>query len=168
MKYTENGFGKFGGGSELGGFLKIIPKEARKLCKVSVSKLILSSRSRSPRFGVGRRGSPRFVPISPFSSDLFRFALRVFGNAPICSDLLRFLPICSDLFSEQIRETPFCRPLLQIPDRGASDFSYPCCQRGSQQGGGNHGRGHVSSRPSLAQTSGVPSPPELLQTDFCS
>ena len=34
----------------------------------------------------------RFVPISPFSSDLFRFALLVFGNTPICSDLLRFLP----------------------------------------------------------------------------
>ena len=30
----------------------------------------------------------RFVPISPFSSNLFRFALLVFGNAPICSDLL--------------------------------------------------------------------------------
>ena len=26
----------------------------------------------SPLFGVGRRGPPRFVPISSFSSDLFR------------------------------------------------------------------------------------------------
>ena len=34
----------------------------------------------------------------------------------MCSDLLRFAPICSDSFSEQIRETPFCRPLLQVPD----------------------------------------------------
>ena len=34
------------------------------------------------------------------------------GVAPICSDLLHFLPICSDLFSQQIRETPFFRPLL--------------------------------------------------------
>ena len=76
---------------------------------------IFSNRSR--QFGVGRRGSPRFVPISPFSSDLFRFALLVFGNTPICSDLFRFLPICSDLFSEQIRTNrkkplsadPFCK-----------------------------------------------------------
>ena len=50
--------------------------------------------SRSPQFGVGRRGSPQFVPTSPFSSDLFRFALLVFGKTPICSALLRFLPIC--------------------------------------------------------------------------
>ena len=43
------------------------------------------------------------------------FARLVFG---ICSDLLRFLPICSDLFSEQIRTnqgnpflpTPFANP----------------------------------------------------------
>ena len=56
----------------------------------------------------------------PICSDLFRF---VFG---ICSDFFRFVPICSVLFgfglscfqnkSEQIGETPFCRPLLQIPD----------------------------------------------------
>ena len=61
----------------------------------------------------------RFIPISPFSSDLFRFAFLVSRNTPICSDLFRFLPICSDLFSEQIRiyqGTPFCRPLLQIPE----------------------------------------------------
>ena len=53
---------------------------------------------RSPRFGVGRKGPPRFVPISPFSSDLFRFV-------PICvpclweyPDLFRSAPICSDFF----------------------------------------------------------------------
>ena len=69
----------------------------------------------SPQFGVGRRGSPRFVRISPFSSDLFRFA-PWFSGMPrfvlICSDLLRFLPICSDLLSEQIRTNqgnPFLR-----------------------------------------------------------
>ena len=48
---------------------------------------------RSPQFGVGRRGSPRFDPISSpglrESSDLFR--------------LLCFLPICSDVFSEELR-----------------------------------------------------------------
>ena len=68
---------------------------------------------RSPRFGVGRRGSPRFVPISPFSSDLFRFAFLVFGNTPICSDLLRFLPICFQNKSEQsekpLSADPFCK-----------------------------------------------------------
>ena len=47
--------------------------------------------------------SPRSVPISLLSSDLFRFALLVFGNTPICSDVFRFPPICSNLFSEQIR-----------------------------------------------------------------
>ena len=65
---------------------------------------------------VGRRGLPRFVPISPFSSDLFRFAHFVCRNAPICSNFLRFLPICFQNKSEQIRETRFCRPLLQVID----------------------------------------------------
>ena len=41
------------------------------------------------------------------------------GVAPICSDLLRFLPICSEVLPEQIRTNqgnPFCRPLLQAPE----------------------------------------------------
>ena len=53
-----------------------------------------------------------------FISDLFRFPRFL----PICSDLFlgipRFVLICSDLFqnkSEQIWETPSCRPLLQVP-----------------------------------------------------
>ena len=79
------------------------------------SEIVAGQFFRSPRFGVGRRGSPRFVPISPFSSDLLRFALLVFRNIPICSV---FLPICSDLFSEQITTnqgntflpTPFANP----------------------------------------------------------
>ena len=37
-----------------------------------------------------------------------------FGPSGICSDLLRFLPICFQNKSEQIGETPFCRPLLQV------------------------------------------------------
>ena len=38
----------------------------------------------------------RFVPISPFSSDLFRFAfLNCFQE---CPDLFRFVPFSSDLF----------------------------------------------------------------------
>ena len=68
---------------------------------------ILTFLVRSPDVGVGRRGSSRFAPIS---SDLFRFALLVLGNAPICSDLL-------DLFSEFVIRTnqetlsadPFCK-----------------------------------------------------------
>ena len=44
-----------------------------------------------------QKGSPRFVSISPFSSDLFRFALLVFRTTrfvSICSDFFRFVPIC--------------------------------------------------------------------------
>ena len=60
------------------------------------------------------RGSPRCVPISPFSSDLFRFALLVFGNAPIYSDLFRFARISSDLFSERFQNKSG-KPLLPTP-----------------------------------------------------
>ena len=68
-----------------------------------------------PDLGSAERGYPDLFRFPRFLSDLFRFAFLVFGNAPvlICSDLLRFLPITK---SEQIRETPFCRPLLQVPD----------------------------------------------------
>ena len=61
----------------------------------------------------------RFVPISLFSSDFFRSVLLVFENTPIPSDLFRFLPICSDLFSEQIRSgkplsaDPFCKSPIE-------------------------------------------------------
>ena len=80
--------------------------------------LVLLHVIRSPRFGVGRKGSPRFLPICSDFPVFFRFALPVFGNAPICSDLFRFLPICSDLFSKQIRtnqgnsflSAPFANP----------------------------------------------------------
>ena len=60
----------------------------------------------APWFGVGRRGSPRFVPLSlflPICSDLRFLFTGIPRFVPICSDLLRFLPICSELFSEQIR-----------------------------------------------------------------
>ena len=65
--------------------------------------------NRSPHLGVGRRGSPQFVLISPFSSDL----RSLFSGMP------QFVPICSDLFSKHMRTnqgTRFCRPLLQVPD----------------------------------------------------
>ena len=42
--------------------------------------------------------------------------LLVFAGTQICSDLFRIRPICSDNQSEQIRVTPFCRPLLQVPE----------------------------------------------------
>ena len=58
--------------------------------------------------------------VGPICTDLpvfFRFALLVVRNAPICSDdFFRFLPISFRNKSEQIRETPFCRPLLQVPE----------------------------------------------------
>ena len=65
-----------------------------------------------------QRASLRFLPISPLSSDLVRFAFHVLGNTPICSDLLGFLLSYSDLtmLSEQIKEPPFCWPLLQVAD----------------------------------------------------
>ena len=59
-----------------------------------------------PRLAAGH-GIPLLIPI-----------------ALICSDLLRFLPICFQNKSEEILKTnpkkseqaPFCRPLLQVPD----------------------------------------------------
>ena len=82
---------------------------ARRPVKVN---LLSTHKIRSPSLWWAEGGSPRFVPISPFPSDLFRSALLVFGNAPIFSDLLCFFrsaPICFQNTSEQIRETPFCR-----------------------------------------------------------
>ena len=56
---------------------------------------------------------PRFLPIC---SD-FRFLFSGMPRfVPICSVFFRFVPITNQNKSEQIRETPFCRPLLQIPD----------------------------------------------------
>ena len=52
---------------------------------------------------------PICVPCFLEYPDLFRFV-------PICSDFFRFVPICFQNKSEQIREIPFCRPLLQFPD----------------------------------------------------
>ena len=77
----------------------------------------------SPDLGSAEGGHPilfRFVPISPFSSDLFRFAFLVFGNTPICSDLFRFAPFSSDLFrfvfrtnqnksGKPLSADPFCK-----------------------------------------------------------
>ena len=80
------------------------------------ARIGLTRDSGPPNLGSAEGGLPdlfRFVPISPFSSYLFRFAC---GNTPICSDLLRFLPVCSEVFqnkSEQIRKPlsadPFCK-----------------------------------------------------------
>ena len=87
----------------------------------------------APTLGSAERGHPDLFRFVPFSSDLFRFALLVFGNTPICSDLFRFAPICSICFqnkSEYIRETPFCRPLLQVPDMcNLSHINLAACRR---------------------------------------
>ena len=74
----------------------------------------------TPLFGVTRKGHPdlfRFPRFLPICSDL-RF---LFFRG--CPDLFRFAPFCFQNKSEQIRETPFCRPLLQIPDLCAIFFA---------------------------------------------
>ena len=108
------------------------PENSSKRCRVGHRPrmrewLSFVTKSEPPVWGRQKGVTPscshlfQFVPISPFSSDLFRFALLVFRNTPISSDssdLLRFLQICSDLFSEQIRTdqgnpflpTPFANP----------------------------------------------------------
>ena len=81
----------------------------------------------APSMGSPERGHPdlfRFVPISPFSSDLRRTLFSGIPQfVPICSDFFRFVPICSDLFRFVFRtnqnksgKPPFCRPLLQVPE----------------------------------------------------
>ena len=52
----------------------------------------------------------RFVPIC---APCFREYPDFFRFVPICSVFFRFVPICFQNKSEQIRKTPFCRPLLQ-------------------------------------------------------
>ena len=75
--------------------------------------------TRNPRFGVTRKGSPQFVPIvpnSPFSSDVFALRSLVFcWNVPICSDLLRFLPISFQNKSEHIKKEPSADPFCNSP-----------------------------------------------------
>ena len=66
----------------------------------------------------------RFVPISPFSSDLRSLFSGVPRFVPICSVFFRFVPLCFQNKSEQIRETPFCPPLLQIPHIGKATEEY--------------------------------------------
>ena len=93
------------------------PARTNPCCFLRVSLFFQNGKEKKIREGV--------TPICsdcPVFFDLFRFALLVFGNTQICSDLLRF---SSDLFrfcfqnkSEQIRATPFCRSLLQIPELG--------------------------------------------------
>ena len=52
--------------------------------------------------------------VTPICSDFLRFAPPRF--VPICSGVFQFVPIYFQNKSEQIRETPFCRPLLQVPE----------------------------------------------------
>ena len=88
----------------------------------------------NPHLGVlNQRKAPTLGSAERLHADLFRFprflpicsdlrSILVFGNTPICSDLFRFAPIASDLFSEQIRETPFCQPLLQVSDQRKAEL----------------------------------------------
>ena len=58
-----------------------------------------------------------YVPFPCPSSNLFRFALLVFRNTLIWSDLFQFAPNSSDLFeTKSDKKKPFCRPLWQVPD----------------------------------------------------
>ena len=50
--------------------------------------------------------------------DLFRFVPLVFGTAPICSDLLRFLPICFQNKSEKSGKPLSADPLCKSPKKG--------------------------------------------------
>ena len=60
---------------------------------------------------------PRFLPICSDLRSLFSGFLPISSDfLTFSSDLFRFVPICFQNKSEQIRETPFRRPLLQIPD----------------------------------------------------
>ena len=54
--------------------------------------------------------------LTKISRELRSGGMRAQGIVPICSVFFRFVPICLQSKSEQIRETPSCRPLLQIPE----------------------------------------------------
>ena len=65
------------------------------------SPLPLWTKTQSPWFGVGRKGSARFVPILfryppflPIRSDLHSLFSGIPRLVPICSDFFRILPIC--------------------------------------------------------------------------
>ena len=78
-------------------------------CRQKGVSSICSDLFRFPRF------LPICVPCFRECPDLFRFV-------PICSVFFRFVPICFQNKSEQIRETPFCRPLLQVPENSGVNF----------------------------------------------
>ena len=76
---------------------QLVPDDYREKSEANQSvihyRFLTSAWIGAPGLGSPERGHPdlfRFVPISPFSSNLFRFAFLVFWNAPICSDWLRF------------------------------------------------------------------------------
>ena len=78
--------------------------------------------SEPPVWGRQKGGTPicsdlfRFPRFLPISSDLCSMFSGMPRFVPICSVFCKFVPICFQNKSAQIRETPFCRPLLQIPD----------------------------------------------------
>ena len=80
---------------------------------------------RSPHFGVGRRGSPRFVPICSNFPVFFRFVPICAPCFRECPDLFRFAPISSDLFrfvfranqnksGKPLSADPFCKSPMSI------------------------------------------------------
>ena len=93
--------------------------------------LLLAMTESESRFGVTRRVHPnlcRFVPIIPFSSDLFRFAFQISSDlcflfVPICSDFVRVVfrtsqnqsgqPLCADPFANPRQSCPLGRFALE-------------------------------------------------------
>ena len=76
----------------------------------------------------------------PLFFDLFRFASLVFRNAPICSDFLRFLPICFHVL-KQIRESPLLTPSAKSPTYLISFFGCTITGVCSKVPEGHHPRG---------------------------
>ena len=94
--------------------------------------------SEPPNLGSAEGGHPdlfRFYPISPFSSDLFRFAPICFRE---CPDLFRFVLFSSDLFrfvfrtsqnksGQPLSADPFCKSPIS---RGPSWWALACPWKG--------------------------------------
>ena len=89
---------------------KCSEKSSRKI----PGKILQNLHNKNPRHISAEGPGQEFVPIC---SDLFRFALLVFGNTLICSDLLRFLPICfQNKAGKPLSADPFCKS----PNKGDS------------------------------------------------
>ena len=93
---------------------------------------------RSPWFGVGREGLPRFVPICsdfpvffrfvPICAPCFREYPDLFRFVPICSVFFRFVPICfrtnQNKSGKPLSADPFCKsPIILLQYSLSLSFS---------------------------------------------